>query len=176
MRCRIENKKHKIPQKEEQLKGKKIKKNRKGKGSRCRAIPSLKLQRLEQQSGHGVPNWLLCAHRTNVRHDLFIRANKKEPLPWNTTPPLTQEGSARPWALLLLAVVFRPVFIGQSYARKPYFSFPFLPLLFLIFTVALTPLPLFFFILIFILLKSKLCQRSLYFWYFINWASLLSFC
>ena len=41
---------------------------------KCRDIPSLWLQELKQQSGHGNPPQrkfvLICAYRTNVRHDV----------------------------------------------------------------------------------------------------------
>lgn len=79
---------------------------------RCRRIPSPWLQKLEQQSGHGVPCLLLCAQRTNVRHDVY-------PLSWNTTPPLTQEVSARPWALWFRAFLFAILF--YLYQSNPNF-------------------------------------------------------
>lgn len=50
-------------------------------------------------------------------------ATMYKPLSWNTTPPLTKEGSARPWALCFTSC---PLF--NLYQRNPNFhSFLFLP-------------------------------------------------
>lgn len=56
-------------QKSKQNPPKGIRKKKKKRKEKYRAIPSLLAARLKQQSGHGVPNRLICADHTNVRHD-----------------------------------------------------------------------------------------------------------